>query len=335
MKIKYFLFCFVFVFFAGQIIHAQNVQIRYYKISEIKKCENCGRWKEDIWEGKFRIENISNIDLVIYGMRFEKEFNPSVLIQRRNPDDCEWKYGNGRSDYGASWEERSSSDKDEEILKAKQFIDIDFSLNNFDFNKAIRFTAYVAEKSGEIPDEVFSEPFILQSQEFIDEKGELQKSENPKFVSINSDCEPSCKLSIEQAPSINGIKLGMTFDEVREKFPKARFSDWKEGKYQIKAVYIWNWKEDLFDLKVTFLEDKVVKIEAQYKSIQEYKGNNPYLIVAEKFGLEKLWNPQSRSFKCKEFEIELNIDSRSKLIIRNKAAEELFQQFIIDSYKKK
>ncbi len=186
-KIIHLLF-FVFLFNVSNL--AQNPKVRYHFIGEITKCEKCGRWGEDIWEGKFRIENISKGNLIIYGNKYSGEFSPSSLIQRRNSDVCEWKYGNGRAKY-ATWNERSSLDKQEQILKPNQFIDIEFGLNEFDFNESIRFTAYIAAMSGEEPDEVFSEAFILQAEVIRDENGKLlKKSKITVFFLTNYECYP-------------------------------------------------------------------------------------------------------------------------------------------------
>lgn len=101
-----------------------------------------------------------------------------------------------------------------------------------------------------------------------------------------------CKLSIEQPPKINGLQLGMSLEDFKKISPKARISKLKEKNCNIKRAYIWDWNTDAYNTSATLLDDKIVRIETQFKSLKDTRNQeNFYLIVADKLGLASFWIP--------------------------------------------
>lgn len=319
MKINRFIFGLLLTVFLPVVLHAETQKIHYFPIGNLTLCKGCGHSHSDYWRGNFRIENLSDQDFILYGWYFEGKFLPSGMIQRRNPDLCEWQYGNGKNK-DIEWSKKSSLDKEEFVLKSKQSIEIESGFDEFDYNKAIRFTVYSASKLNEVPTEVFSDAFSVTAKPIRDEQGNLLDYEKPVFSSINDSCDSNCKLSIEQSPNIKGIKLEMTLANFKIKFPKARISKSDEKKYNIKWAWLWDYNEDAFNTSVTFLDDKIVRIETKFKSLENARdGGNLYLIVAEKLGLKEFWTPFSNTFECKDFLIDVLSNQNPTVTIWNKS----------------
>jgi len=305
MKLTCFLFSLVLIVSVCLSTYADSSVIHYFPVGELTLCKSCGHSHSDYWSGKFRIENLSDTDLIIYGSYFEGEFSPGGMIQRRNPDLCEWQYRNGKNK-DIEWNRKSSLDKEEFVLKSKQSIEFKSGFDEFDYNKPIRFTLYSSDKSGVEPKEVFSDAFIVRAEPIIDKNGKLLDYEKPSFDSVDEACDPHCKLSIDQSPSIRGIKLGMTFEDFKKTFPKARTSKSKEKNYKIKWVWLWESNEDAYDVSLTFLDDKVARIETKFNSLKNVREKNGfYLIVADKLGLANVWTPNSSTFECRDFLVDV------------------------------
>lgn len=332
MKIKLLLFSLILFFSHCLSVYAQSSNIHYFPVGDLTFCKGCGHDGIDTWRGKFRVENLSDKDLILYGWYMEGKFLPAGMIQRRNPDVCEWQYPN-RKTTDIEWDRKSSLEKEEFILKAKQILEFESHFNGYDFNKPTRFTFYVGTKSGEVPEEGISDAFSLSAKPVQDESGKFFIYETPVFSAVNNDCDPGCKLSIEQSPSIRGIKLGMTLEEFKKLFPNEKIK--KADKYNSRYLSLYDKDGGARWISITFLNDKVIKFEVQFYSVQEVKGTDSfYLKAAEKFGLEKFWTPNSSIFECKDFEIEIMPDNTASTVIRDKAAKEIWEKIVEDSYKK-
>lgn len=336
MKFKYLAFSLISLFFLFSSINANSRKIHYFPIGELTLCKGCGHSHSDTWRGTFRIENLSDTDFIIYGWYLDGKFLPGGMIQRRNPDLCEWQYGNGKNK-DIEWSEKSSLDKEEFVLKSKQSIEFESHFDEFDFNKAIRFTTYLTAKSGVEPKEIFSDAFTLTAKPIRDESGKLLDYEKPLFASVNDNCDPNCKISIEQSPNVRGIKLGMTFIDFKKIFPTARTSKAKEKNYKIK----WAWLSDVnnensFDTKATFLDEKVVRIETKFKSLKNAREeSNFYLVVADKLGLAKSWTPYSSTFECKDFLVDVLSNENPTVTIWDKSFIEVRDKINEEELKKK
>jgi len=333
MKVDSFLFGLVLILLSPLVSYAQIPNVRYFPVGELTFCKGCGHNRTDTWRGKFRVENLSDKDVILYGFYSDGEFFHSSIVQRRSPDVCEWQYPNGKIK-DLEWSEKSSLEKEEFILKATQSIEFEKHFNEYDFNKPIRFTFYVGTKSRGIPTLKISDAFMLSSKPVEDENRELLKYEKPLFTSVSNDCDPRCKLSIEQAPSIRGIKLGMGLSEFKQLFPNQKIR--KPDKYNSRYVLIYDKDEDAQFISATFLNDKIIKLEIEYNSVQKLKGTgNFYIKIAEKLGLEKFWTPYSEIFECQDFEVEVVPYGRKIVVIRDKANKEIWEKIVEDSYKKK
>ena len=334
MKFKCLIFGLFWTFLFSFSAHAETQKIHYFPVGKLTLCKGCGHSHSDTWRGKFRIENVSDEDLILYGHFYDGEFSPGGLIQRRSPDVCEWQYGNGKIEY-LEWSKQSSLNKEEFILKSKQSIQFESHFGEFDLRQITRFTTCVKEKSAAEPHEIFSDAFTLRANEVKDENGNLLRYENFVFVDVDENCNPNCKLSIEQSPSVKGIKLEMTLDDFKVKFPKAKISKSKEKKYNIKWAWLWDWNADASDISVTFLDDRIVRIETKFKSLENARDKgNLYLIVAEKLGLENFWTSFSNTFECKDFLIDvlpnqnptITIWIKSFIEVRDKMNEEAIRK---------
>lgn len=319
MKRRFLLLSLILIFSSCIVSYADAPNIHYFPAGELTLCKGCGHSQSDYWRGNFRIENLSDTDFILYGQYFDGKFSPGGMIQRRNPDLCEWQYGNGKAK-DIEWSKKSSLHKEEFVLKSKQSIEVEVGFDEFDYNKALRFTLYVTEKSGAEPKEVFSDAFNLKTKPIRDENGRLLDYEKPAFDSVNDNCDPNCKLSIEQSPGVRGIKLGMTFADFKKTFPKARTSTLKENNYKIRLAWLWDWNVDAYTVNVTFLNDKVVRIETKFKSLKNAREkSNFYLLVADKFGLANFWSPNSSKFECMDFMIDVLINENPTITIWDKS----------------
>jgi hypothetical protein len=322
----FLLFCFFsFSFFAD----AEVPKVRFYPQKELTFCKDCYRnFDEKVWRFKFKLENLSGKDLIVYGNQFEKdEFSFGYTWQYKNPNTCEWQYSYGSSENRCDWKCVPSSYKNKIILKPGEFIERSGDAVE-DAKTPQRITAYVAANPDEDAYEIFSEPYLLVKSS--DEKG------TPVLKVVDEECTPDCNLSIGQSPSIHGIKLGMSLEDFKKVFPKARVSKSNEKNYEIKWAWLWDWnEEDGYDINLTFLDEKVVQIEVKFRSLKDTRMRTDfYQLVSAKIGLPYFWQPYGEKWECRDFLIRVLPNEIPTITIWNKAFIKVQEKIAEEDWKK-
>ena len=145
MPFKKLLYVAFFVFLFNFLTYGEIPKVKFYPYGELTFCKGCGHFNRGYWNLKFRLENLSGKDLVVYGEKYDEEFDFINQIQYRNPDICEWQYSHGSSKKRVSWKQESI-DKKKFILKAGQSIESVRGIDIYGNQIPRRFTAYIANK---------------------------------------------------------------------------------------------------------------------------------------------------------------------------------------------
>jgi hypothetical protein len=58
----------------------------------------------------------------------------------------------------------------------------------------------------------------------------------------NAERQPQCKISIDQSPEVKGLRLGMTSDQIRKRFPQ--FKETKADELEFSDTFLINGKPD-------------------------------------------------------------------------------------------
>ncbi len=313
MQFKKLVFITLCLFSVSFSVYGETPKVRFYPQEELTFCKGCfGHFKEDGWRFKFKLENLSGKDLIVYGHRVdEKEFIFINEIQYKNPDICEWQYSYGSSGKRCDWKCMPSFYKDRIIVKAGESIETEGGA--FENNKIPeRYTAYIAESPNEDAHEIFSEPYLLV-------KSPDKNKKEPVLKIVDEECKPNCNLSIEQSANIRGIKLETTLAEFIKNFPKATLSNSTFRNYKLTYARLWDWNNDAYNLNLTFLDEKVVRIEAQFKSLEDTRWRTDfYRLIAEKIQLHYFWEPYRGSWECEDFLIEVLTNKSPTITIWNK-----------------
>lgn len=309
LKRIFLLSCFVFAIHC--IANGAVPKVRFYPLTELTFCKGCfGHFGADGWSFKYKLENLSAKDIIVYGHQFEgdKNFTFTYQIQYKNPDICEWQYSYGSSDKRSGWNGISDFFKSKIILKSGQSIQT--SGGAFEDNKIPeRYTAYIAENANEEPHEIFSEPYLLIKSS-NDKKTRTEKA-IPILKIVDEECTPRCKLSAHDSPVIRGLRLGTSLEEFMRKFPTAKVAKLHADKYKYKYVWIWDFNEDAFSTRVNFLDDKVARLEVQFKSLKDTRIRADFFqLVSEKIQMPYYWEPYQTQWECKDFLVEVltNVD---------------------------
>lgn len=309
---------------------AQAPKVKFYPYGDLVVCKGCGHLKEDYWRLKFRLENVSGEDLIVYGRKVtdDSEFDFIHQVQYRNPHLCEWQYGYGSSEKSVSWKDMSSSEKVPTIVKAGGHIDSERGISAYEYQAVTRFTAYVGRLPGDEPNEVYSEPYVGVRN------GDPAVNA-PSFRIVDEACTAQCTIGIDQSPEINGIRLGMSLTEFRKHFPKAKIHRLHRNLVNYRTVSIWQWDLDAYSVHVDLLDDKVARIEASIRSL-DGKRSDPqfYALVAEKIKLP-FWPPYQSGWECKEFVVDVLTNEQPTISVQTKAFMKVNAMLVEQDYKKR
>jgi hypothetical protein len=305
-------------------------KVKFYPREEITSCTDCrGHFGllTGFWKFKFRLENLSGKDLIVYGHQFDQdeEFSFLQTIQYINPHVCEWHYPWGSTDERGGWEGRSSFYKTEKILKPGHYLEIESGISE-DNVIPVRFLAYIGTKDSREPYRIFSEPYRM-----------IKSNGGKPMLKVGEEtCNAACDLSIDQAPAILGIKLGMSLSEFKTKFPETEIHSIANTKYDFKTAYLWNWNEDAYNTDVSFLDDRVVEIEFKLKSLEKTRTRTDfYRLVADKIKLPYYWEPYQERWECRDFLISVLPNKMPTITIRNKAFIKVRENMAEENLKRK
>jgi hypothetical protein len=98
----------------------------------------------------------------------------------------------------------------------------------------------------------------------------------------------------------------MPLSEFKTKFPKTEVHSIANTKYDFKTAYLWNWNEDAYHTNVSFLDDRVVEIDFQLKSLEKARTRTDfYRLVADKIKLPYYWELYQERWECRDFLISV------------------------------
>jgi hypothetical protein len=154
------------------------------------------------------------------------------------------------------------------------------------------------------------------------------------FKIVEDLCTPQCRANVA-SPVVRGIRLGMSLDEFKSKFPFVEINRLHRNLLNYKTAYVWAWDWDAYSTSVTFVDDKVARIEVQFHSLKNGREREDfYQLISQKIGMTQYWPPYNQGWDCKDFIVEVtpNIDptitiqTKDYLRVRDKLNEEFLKR---------
>ena len=246
---------------------AQDSLVKFSPVGTPVYCKGCGHAGTSYWKVTIRLENISGADLMLYGRQLGEDFYALQGLQRRNPNICEWEYGYGESIRRVPWNEMADHERVPRLLKAGEIIDSEGDFGEFEGNIAKRYAAFISRSRDVPPTEIFSTPF------------EPTLGETPDaatFRLVDNVCSPQCKIGISESPKVSGIRLGMALKDFHVLYPKIKIHTLYKRPDTFKTAYIWAWSSDAYNINVTFINDKVGRIEPKFRSLDKARDRDNF-----------------------------------------------------------
>jgi hypothetical protein len=276
---------------------AQDQLVRFYPFGPPKYCKGCGHAGSSFWKVTIRIENISGGDLILYGRQLGDEFSALNMFQRRNPNVCEWEYGYGESVRRVPWKEMQDYEKVPRVLKSGEIMEAEGDFNEWDVKTPTRYTAFVGKPTDSTPTEVFSTPLVPVFGATPD---------MASFRLLDNVCSPQCKIGISESPKIMGVRLGMSVKDFQALYPNVEIHSLHEKLANYKVAYIWAWSWDAYRVNVTFINDKVGRIEPTFRSLNKARDREDFWeLVSSTIGMPYFWEPFQSEWKCPDFVVEV------------------------------
>jgi hypothetical protein len=271
--------------------------VKFNPVGVPKFCKGCGHAGTSFWKLTIRIENISGGDLILYGRQLSDEFYALNMFQRRNPNLCEWEYGFGESVRRVPWKDMQDHEKVPRVLKAGAVLEAEGGFDKSDIRAPTRYTAFIGKPSDVIPTEVFSTPFVPVFGATPDAVS---------FRLVDNVCSPQCKIGIPESPTIMGVRLGMSIKDFRALYPQVKIQGLHEKLANYKVAYIWTWSSDAYSLNVTFINDKVGRIEPKFRSLNRARDHEDFWErISSTIGMPYFWEPYHSEWKCPDFVVEV------------------------------
>jgi len=123
--------------------------------------ENRGHHPENNRRVVFRLVNESSKPVIVYGFKFDGEFDPAGHMMSVYKKNGEWEYPNP-SNRPTPWSEVSPEFKSKRVLKPGKAITFIAEMSIFEVGSHFRRTAYVSFNERDIPCEVRGEEFVLK-----------------------------------------------------------------------------------------------------------------------------------------------------------------------------
>ncbi|MGB4991037.1 MAG: hypothetical protein WBO10_17505, partial [Pyrinomonadaceae bacterium] len=287
---------------------AQDQLVKFYPVGVPKYCKGCGHTGRSFWKLTIRIENISGDNLILYGSQLGGEFYALNMFQRRNPHICEWEYGDGDSVRRVPWKEMKEYEKVPRVLKAGEVLEAEGSYDEWDVKAPTRFTAFVGKPSDSTPTEVFSTPLVPVFGATPDDAS---------FRLVDNVCSPQCKIGISESPKIMGVRLGMTMKDFRVLYPNIKVQRLHKKLANYKVAYISAWSWNAYSVNVTFIDDKVGRIEPTFRSLNESRDREDFWeLISSTIGMPYYWEPFLLEWKCQDFVVEVTPNENPTITIQ-------------------
>jgi len=135
--------------------------------------------------------------------------------------------------------------------------------------------------------------------------------------SDNKQSGKTCLMEYSQMPLVKGVRIGMSYENVKELYPEIETNEWfqknyrvdKSGLFMIPAKEISNeeFKQDLTQLSLNFENDEIriynfIFKSKKWKSLEEMIDN-----MSEMFGVDadywSVFNQESIQMKCVDFNV--------------------------------
>ena len=134
--------------------------VRIYVVSQTV-FENRGHHPTNNRRVVFRLFNESNKPVVVYGFKFDGEFDPYGYMMSVYKEHGEWEYPNP-SNRPTPWVEVSPEFKSKRVLKPGKAITSIAEMSVFEVGPRFRRTAYVSFNERDAPCEVRGDEFVLK-----------------------------------------------------------------------------------------------------------------------------------------------------------------------------
>ena len=145
---------------SGSCLKQDTPSVRVSVVSQ-KKFQNRGHHPWNNRKVIFRVVNTSSRSVVIYGFKYDDEFDPTGYMLILNRSKNEWEYPNP-ANAPTMWKDVSSMFKDKCILKPGESITIDAEMSEFEVDSHFRRTVYGSYNENDEPCEVRGEEFVLK-----------------------------------------------------------------------------------------------------------------------------------------------------------------------------
>ena len=123
--------------------------------------ENRGHYPMNNRRVVFRLVNESSKPVIVYGFKYDEEFDPTGYMMSMYKENGEWKYPN-TSNRPTAWGDVSPEFKSKRALKPGKAITFIAEMSAFEVGSRFRRTAYVSYNKKDIPCEVRGEDFVLK-----------------------------------------------------------------------------------------------------------------------------------------------------------------------------
>lgn len=306
---------------------AQSPQVEFSPYGEARLCKGCDHWKMDVWEVKYRVKNVSDRDIVVFGTKdSDGTFDLATEVQYRNQHTCEWEYWYGESKNRVQWQGRPDYYKVPMVLKPGETLEAAGGLGGYGsiLGRPVRRALYVSFVVDDVPIEVFSLPlnYVLP-----------KKGENLTYQIVEDRCVRNCKMDTF-VPTIQGVKLGMTVKEFQALFPDKQV-DYIRKELEWGRILVWDKKSSKWSMTVSFLNEKVEQIEPSFPSLYGTgKWPDIYQRVAKLIGMTDYVAPDNGGWRCSDFIIDVVDNDDPIITISSKKYEEFQAERNEESFKK-
>jgi len=182
-------------------------------------------------------------------------------------------------------------------MLAGEVLDSQGDFSEWDVRAPIRYAAFIGMPSDSTPTEVFSTPFVPVFGAMPDATS---------FRLVDNVCAPQCKIGISESPTIMGIRLGMSIKDFRELYPNVKIHRLHKTLANYKVAYIWAWSRDAYSVNLTFINDKVARIEPKFRSLNKARGREDFWErISSTIGMPYFWEPFQSEWKCPDFVVEV------------------------------
>lgn len=284
-----------------------------------KLCQQCGHLQEDLHQVRLRLVSHSPKPVIVYGFNSEDEFIPTGYRLTFDRDTCQWKYP-GSENAPADWDAKSSMEKKPFIVQPDEFLEFDTGFDQGDLGKFFKRTVYVAFDPEQEPNEIRSEE-ILVAGPGIDSA----------TVVPTSPCQPHCTLTFADAPELQGIRLGMSLDEVQARIPKLKVSSPIDGGV-VQGLAIQP-GDGVVLIDLTFLHHRLGRFVIKYAGPFGPAEKKVFISsLVQALGLEAGWARSSSRFECNDFIILIGEENKRSVTMIDKAANPIINKAINDSW---